>query len=341
MILDAITKKLEIILAGAVTANQLPFQCDWVDVTTTASTPGTNGGLTNSAVAVDLVPVPGGTTQRIVKYINIYNADTAAATVTVRFNDNSTLRTLVKIVLQVGETIIYNGTEFLVLDATGSKKLAQSGTGRWLRTVVLTAGSSHVTGPQATSIFVRMVGGGGGGGGCSYAASNFAFGGGGASGAYAEKTFTVTPNTAYTYAIGGAGAAGANTAGTGGTGGDSTFAVGGVTVTAKGGLGGVGMATGATLIFARGGAGVIATLGDVNGRGMAGRPGIRHSGLLGCSGNGGSNPLGGGGGNGSNAHAVGAAGLGYGAGGGGGAAMTAAVLGGAGTAGCIIVDEFA
>jgi len=340
MILDAITKKLEIVLAGAVTANQLPFQCDWVDVTSTASTPGTNGGLSNSTTPVDLVPVPGGTTQRIIKYINIYNADTASATVTVRFNDNSTLRTLVKIVLAVGETIIFDGISFRVLDATGAQKIAQSGSGRWLKTTVLTAGTSFVTQMQTTSIFIRGVAGGGGGGGAAFSTPNMGFGAGGAGGGYFEKTFVVTPNTAYPYAIGGVGSAGANTGGTGGTGGDTTFAVGGVTATAKGGLGGVGQAAAATLDAALGGAGVISTNGDVNSAGDPGQNSIRLSGILGSSGAGGSSPFGGGGAA-RKTNGAGNIGLGYGTGGGGAAAVSASQVGATGTAGCIVVDEYA
>jgi hypothetical protein len=343
MILDAATKKLEILLGGAVTANQLPFQCEWVDVTTTTSTPGTNGLVTNGATPVDLVPVPGASTQRIVNGINIYNADTAPATVTVRFNDNATLRTLKVVTLAVGDTLAWSLADLWeVVDSSGNKK-NNVNTGNWLKTTVILTGTVTFTTLAGThTIFCRGVAGGGGGGGCSWAASNFAFGGGGAGGGYFEKTFAVTPLTAYTVAVGVNGTAGANTGGTGGTGGDTTIAVGGVTVTAKGGLGGVGMVTGATLIFALGGAhGTISTNGDLNGAGAPGNPGIRHSGLLGCSGAGGSSDLGGGGGEGKNAHSVGIAGLGYGAGGGGGAAMTAAVLGGVGTEGVLVIDEFA
>lgn len=340
MILDAATKKLEIILAGAVTANQLPFVCAWSDVTTTAATPGENDGQTNSGTAVDLVAAPGASTQRYVKSIVIFNADTAAATVTVRYNNNGTTRILCKVVLQVGEHLQWDGS-FKVFDATGAQKQAMSGTGRLLRTVVLTTGVSHVTGPQTTSISVRMVGGGGGGGGGSFASPNMGFGGGGAGGGYAEKTFTVTPNTAYTYAIGGAGTAGANTGGTGGTGGDTTFAVGAVTVTAKGGLGGVGLAAGTGLIVVAGGAtGGVSTNGDINSGGEPGHNGVRLSGVLGGSGGGGSSPFGSGG-TGRTTNGAGNAGLGYGAGGGGAAAVSASQVGGVGTAGCIVVSEYA
>jgi hypothetical protein len=340
MILDAITKKLEIVLGGAVAANQLPFQCEWVDNTASAATPGTNGGLTNSATPVDLVGVPGGSTQRIVRYINIFNADTSPVTVTVRFNDNATLRTLKTVALAVGDTLTWGVEEgWEVVDSSGNKK-NNVNTGNWIKTTVLSAGTSFVTQPGTHTIFIRLVGGGGGGGGGDFTTPNMGFGAGGAAGGYAEKTFAVSPLTAYTYAIGGAGTAGANTGGTGGTGGDTTFAVGGTTVTAKGGLGGVGQVGAATLASPLGGAGVIPTLGDINMAGAHGENSVRLSGILGSAAGGGNSPFGGGGA-GRNTNGAGIAATGFGGGGGGGAGVSADQTGGAGTAGCIIVDEFA
>jgi hypothetical protein len=341
MILDAVTKKLEVILAGAVTANQLPFVCTWSDIGATSALPGENDGQTNGVTVVDLVPVPGSSTQRFVKTISIFNADTAAATVTVRYNNNATLRTIRKVVLQVGETLEYNG-QWNVFDATGSVKTAQSGTGRWLRTVVLTSGTTHTTGPQTTSLFLRMVGGGGGGGGCSSLASAAAAAGGGGSGAYAEKTFVVTPSTNYTYAIGalGAGSSGA----VGGNGTSTTFAAGGVTVTAPGGVGGP-LATAATTLTARaGGAGAaISTNGDLNSTGSPGVYGVVLivTGPILASGKGADSQFGSGG-IGLVAVGAGSAATGFGAGGGGSATGAAAArAGGNGTAGVIIVDEYA
>ena len=86
--------------------------------------------------------------------------------------------------------------------------------GRYLGSTILTAGTTFTTGPNTNTIFVRVQAGGGGGGGvAANAAGNGTVGGGGAAGGYAEKTFAVTPNTTYTYAIGAAGIAGVNTGG--------------------------------------------------------------------------------------------------------------------------------
>jgi hypothetical protein len=342
MILAATTSSLEVILAGAITTNQLPCVSSWVDITATAFTPGHTDTQTNGATAVTLVAAPGASTQRQVKYINIYNADTVSATVTVRYNANATLRTLAKIILLTGESLIWDGQAFKVLDASGSVKTAQAGTGRYLSTTVLTTGTIFTTGPQTTCIYVRMVGGGGGGGGCTSLASAASAAGGGGAGSYAEKTFVVTPKTAYTYAIGAAGAG--NSGAAGGNGGNTTFAVAGLTVTAPGGTGGpVATASTALTAYAGGAGGAIATNGDLNGAGAGGDGGktlIVATPVVG-SGQGGSSPFGRGG-IGITAVGAGAAAIGYGSGGGGAATgASAARAGGVGVAGVIIVDEYA
>jgi hypothetical protein len=342
VILDATTKKLEILLGGAVTANQLPFQCEWVDVTASASTPGTNGGLTNGATPVDLVGVPGASTQRIVNGINIYNADTVPQTVTIRYNDNATLRTLKTVTLAVGDTLTWSLADLWeVVDSSGNKK-NNVNTGNWLKTTVLTAGTSFTTQPATHTIFVRLQAGGGGGGGCASVASSGAAAGGGGAGGYAEKTFAVSPNTAYTYAIGGAGAG--NSGAAGGNGGNTTFAVGATTVTANGGTG-AGLATGTTTLtaWAGGSGGTVSTNGDLNDAGVSGHAGVVLiiATPIVASGKGGDSMFGNGG-KGLVAVGAGNAATGFGGGGGGSASgASAARAGGAGTAGCIIVDEYA
>lgn len=120
LILDATTKTLEVDLDGAITTNQLPFQANYVDVTTTTYTPSENDGTTNSTTNVTLVAAPAASTQRQVKLITVYNADTVAAVVSIIYNNNATLRTLVKVTLAVGSTLIYtDGEGWRVLTTTG------------------------------------------------------------------------------------------------------------------------------------------------------------------------------------------------------------------------------
>lgn len=214
--------------------------------------------------------------------------------------------------------------------------------GAFIAQTEFSAGTTFTTGPNTNKIILRMVGAGGGGSGCTSVAAAAAAGGGGGAGGYAEKEFPVTPNTAYTYAIGAAGTGASGAAGN--NGGDTTFTgPGAVTVTAKGGSGAP-IGTAATTLVARAGGagGTVSTGGDVNSGGAPGDGGVTlivATPIL-LSGNGGSSQFGSGGlglvaaGNGNN-------GLGFGAGGGGSATGASAVrTGGNGTGGFIVVEEY-
>lgn len=121
IVLDATTKSLELVLAGAITTTQPTYVSAFVDVTTTAYTPGQSDGATNSTTGVTAVAAPAASTQRQVKLLTVYNGDTVAATVTVRYNNNATLRTLVKVALPVGYTLVYtDGEGFRVIDTNGA-----------------------------------------------------------------------------------------------------------------------------------------------------------------------------------------------------------------------------
>lgn len=126
IILDSTSESLEILLAGAVTTNQLPFTASYADHNATAPsfTPGSSDGQTNNTTAVTLVGNPGAGVQRQVKRLNVYNADTAQATVTIRLNNGGTFRTQFSIVLQTGERIEYeDGKGFSVYTVTGAQKV--------------------------------------------------------------------------------------------------------------------------------------------------------------------------------------------------------------------------
>lgn len=243
-----------------------------------------------------------------------------------------------------GATLTIADGKTLTVPNTASVSGTNTGdAGSFLSATVKTSGITYTTAATTHTIRVRLMGGGGGGAGVAgNAAGNGTVGGGGAGGAYCEKTFTVTPSTAYTIAIGAAGTAGASGGGTGGTGGDTTFTVGGVTATAKGGLGGTNSATGIVATFAIGGAGQLSTSGDVNGAGAPGDYGsLVAAGVIGASGAGGSSAYGGGGAP-RQTSGAGSAGLGFGAGGSGALSLASgsAAAGGAGTAGFAAIQEY-
>jgi hypothetical protein len=108
MILAATNQTLEIDLAGAVAANQLPFSVEWSDITAAAFTPGHSDGTSNNTTAATMVAAPGASTYRAIAHITIYNKDTAAAVVTVQFNNNTTIRELVVVKLDAGNELTWS-----------------------------------------------------------------------------------------------------------------------------------------------------------------------------------------------------------------------------------------
>jgi hypothetical protein len=345
MILLTGTSDLVQLVTGS--AGSIDVHASWVDNNAGTITPGRTNTAITTAATTTVVGSPAASTQRNLQTLNIRNKHaTSSNLVTVQHTDGATAVQLFAYTLLAGEELSFmDGVGFRVIDASGSTKTVAA-TGRYLGTTVLTTGTTFTTKPQTTTIFIRVQGPGGGGGGVALNAAGLGTcAGGGAAGSYAEKTFTVLGNTAYTYAIGAAGAAGASGGGTGGNaGGASTFAVGGVTVICPSGLGGTFRGTLATAGFALGGAsGATATNGDANQGGSSGGHGeLVAAGASGCGGAGGDSMFGNGGAE-RITTGAGVVGVGFGAGGSGALSLTAgaAALGGAGVAGVIVVDEYA
>lgn len=338
--LNGTTEKIQIVPG---TAGTIDAQADYVDLSGTTVTPGSNQiDDSAAATATDLIASPAASTSRRVKYLGIRNKHaTVTTTMLVQKIATGPLTIeLFKCVLLPGWLLVYNGSTWFVYDDKGAVVTGPTG-GRFLRSTQLTSGTTFTTGVDTETIKVRLVGGGGGGGGCTSVAAAAAAAGGGGAGAYTEKVFDVTPNTNYTYAIGAAGTGVSGAAGN--NGGNTTFAVGATTVTAPGGSGAP-VAVAATTLIAKGGGagGTTPTNGDVNVPGAPGDYGITLivATPIVAAGNGGSSDLGAGGlgivavGNGNN-------GGGFGGGGGGSATgASAARTGGNGVAGCIIVEEY-
>ena len=108
MILDTTSKTIEVILPGAITTNQLEITADWVD-TANGSTfaPGGTSLVTNGGTAVTAVPAPAASTQRQVKALTIYNADTVNQTVTVRMFDGTNRRRHIQVILIPGNSLVF------------------------------------------------------------------------------------------------------------------------------------------------------------------------------------------------------------------------------------------
>ena len=107
LILTETTDNLQVVLAGAVTANQLQCVASWRDITAAAYTPGRTVIVTNSTTDVNIVSAPAESTQRVIDMISIYNADTQPATVTIKLDANGTEYIIYKEMIAPGEFIKY------------------------------------------------------------------------------------------------------------------------------------------------------------------------------------------------------------------------------------------
>lgn len=115
IVLTETTDSIQIVLDASVAANQVQCVTAWRDITTTAYTPGRTVAQSNNTTDATIVAAPASSTQRVIDFINIYNADTAAATVTLKLDANGTEYILWKGVLQPGDTLQYgDGVGFVV-----------------------------------------------------------------------------------------------------------------------------------------------------------------------------------------------------------------------------------
>lgn len=116
--LDATTKILE--LTTSSTAG-IDWVTSWVDMTTTAFTPGDANGTVNTATTTTIVAAPASSTQRGVKSVSIFNRHaTAANTVTIKKDVSGTEYRLIQATLAAGESLQWSdGGEWQRFDATG------------------------------------------------------------------------------------------------------------------------------------------------------------------------------------------------------------------------------
>lgn len=118
LVLDATTKSIVCTMSGAAATTNPDFTAAWADNTGSVFTEGATDGALNGTNSVTLVAAPASSTRRAIKTITIENKDTAPVTITVSYNNNSTLRVIAKVTLNVGDTWTTDGT----FDTNGSLK---------------------------------------------------------------------------------------------------------------------------------------------------------------------------------------------------------------------------
>lgn len=141
MLVLTTAQKLEIVLGGTVTTNQLQFVASYID--TTDDVTGVQHGTTNNTTDVELVAAPSADL-RLVRSIHIYNADTASATVTVKYDQSATERILRKASIAAGSTLVYDSQAGWYVDSPYG---AQGPTG-----LTGATGATGATGPQGPSV---------------------------------------------------------------------------------------------------------------------------------------------------------------------------------------------
>lgn len=153
MLLDSTSKSLEIILAGAVTTNQLNVSSEWVDMTATSTTGGSTVANSNSTTAVTIVAAPAVSTQRRILGVQVYNADTASATVTIRINSSSTYYPAVKVAVPSGYTLQYTDTAaWTMISASGIIQVAGPAGANGADGIAKTGGMNDQTGTSYTLV---------------------------------------------------------------------------------------------------------------------------------------------------------------------------------------------
>lgn len=109
MKLTTTNDKLQIVLSGAVTTNQLQCVTSYKIFTTSATTDGKLAVNTNDTTDVDLAGAPSSGQVYDIQNINIFNNDTASATVTIKLDVSGTETILYKGVVGVNDVISWSG----------------------------------------------------------------------------------------------------------------------------------------------------------------------------------------------------------------------------------------
>lgn len=109
MKLTTTSDKLQVVLGGAVTTNQLQCVVSYKIYTTTTTTDGQVLINTNNTTDVDLAGAPASGEVYEIQNINIYNADTVSATVTIKIDVSGTEKIVYKGIVGVGDVISWSG----------------------------------------------------------------------------------------------------------------------------------------------------------------------------------------------------------------------------------------
>ncbi len=172
LVLDGTAISIQVAMSTSAATTNPTFVATYADNAGSGITEGATDGQLNGSTDVTVVPAPTGTNRRVIKDITIYNGDSAAVTVFVKYDNNATQRTLAKITLAVGDTWTTDGTfdangnlktvagmVNLTTQVTGTLPVANGGTGAATLTGVLKGnGTSAFTAATAGTDYVAPGG---------------------------------------------------------------------------------------------------------------------------------------------------------------------------------------
>lgn len=118
IILDSTLKTLKVNMSGAAATTNPDFVVAYADNNGSSFSEGSNDGALNGTTDVTVAAAPASGYRRVIKSVFIENKDTAAVTITVKYDNNGTQRTIAKVTLQVGDTWTTDGS----YDTSGSLK---------------------------------------------------------------------------------------------------------------------------------------------------------------------------------------------------------------------------
>lgn len=108
MVIDNTNETIELVLGGAVTTSQATFSCSYNEISSTTFTGSETNGTSNNTTAVTLISSPSAGFKRQLKELIIENNDTTTMTVTVRYNNTSVTRIIMKAILDSGDSLTYS-----------------------------------------------------------------------------------------------------------------------------------------------------------------------------------------------------------------------------------------
>ena len=118
LVLDTTTKTIQVAMSGAAATANPDFTAAFADNNGTSFVEAASDGALSGSTDVVVVAALAAGFRRIIKKIFIENKDTAAVTITVKYDNNGTQRTIAKVTLQVGDTWTTDGT----FDTNGALK---------------------------------------------------------------------------------------------------------------------------------------------------------------------------------------------------------------------------